>query len=320
MAEPPSRKTSNASTILNFADALDSGHYERRHVPVSPEFYYLTDNSTTSLTTQLTPPPNLDPNIHSRLSATSSRSPSSSSLRTNYADSSPLNPHKSLHPQQSFSDARRAMQHAARLREGGGGGGGSGSMASGSNRNSGASSGSDATDFTAPVTLGPLESNNNNSDSPPASSASRESSSRPSIIPLPRPPPIPENSSPILNSIGFISRQPSRAALDSAAAGKKQQQQQDPTKPRFRDKPQIHNFDAPRTAPALMHWSRAPVHGWMPTHGLKAHTTSLVDTTAWIFAGTNEKSHPYNDVWCLDLGAYGGAFPWIGVARFKNYY
>lgn len=38
-----------------------------------------------------------------------------------------------------------------------------------------------------------------------------------------------------------------------------------------------------------MHWSRAPVYGYLPMHNMRAHSVTLVEQTAWVFGGCDER-------------------------------
>lgn len=68
---------------------------------------------------------------------------------------------------------------------------------------------------------------------------------------------------------------------------------------RYRQTPYFPSSNDVEIAPAtLMYWSRAPVYGYLPTHGLRAHTATLVDNVAWIFGGCDEKACS-KDVWCF---------------------
>ena len=51
----------------------------------------------------------------------------------------------------------------------------------------------------------------------------------------------------------------------------------------------------------LMYWSRAPVYGQLPTRSMRAHSVTLVDNTAWLFGGCDERGCA-RDVWCCDIG------------------
>lgn len=59
--------------------------------------------------------------------------------------------------------------------------------------------------------------------------------------------------------------------------------------------------DVEPVPPTLMYWSRAPVYGLLPTHGLRAHSVTLVDNVAWIFGGCDEKGC-WADVWTFHVG------------------
>lgn len=55
--------------------------------------------------------------------------------------------------------------------------------------------------------------------------------------------------------------------------------------------------------PTLMYWSRAPVYGHLPTRSMRAHSVTLVDNTAWLFGGCDERGCA-RDVWCCDVGEW----------------
>ncbi|KAI0789187.1 galactose oxidase [Abortiporus biennis] len=48
-----------------------------------------------------------------------------------------------------------------------------------------------------------------------------------------------------------------------------------------------------------MYWSKAPVYGVMPAHGMRAHSVTLIDSVAWIFGGCDERGC-WKDVWCFN--------------------
>ncbi|CAE6484383.1 unnamed protein product [Rhizoctonia solani] len=67
-----------------------------------------------------------------------------------------------------------------------------------------------------------------------------------------------------------------------------------------------HLFQMSRSvmvSPTMMHWSRAPVSGMLPTRHLRAHSMTLVDSTIWIFGGTDE-SDSRDDVYTLDTETF----------------
>ncbi|KAH7345779.1 galactose oxidase [Rhizoctonia solani] len=53
----------------------------------------------------------------------------------------------------------------------------------------------------------------------------------------------------------------------------------------------------------MMHWSRAPVSGMLPTRHLRAHSMTRVESTIWIFGGTDE-SDSRDDVYTLDTETF----------------
>ncbi|CAE6499586.1 unnamed protein product [Rhizoctonia solani] len=67
-----------------------------------------------------------------------------------------------------------------------------------------------------------------------------------------------------------------------------------------------HLFQMTRSvmiSPTMMHWSRAPVSGMLPTRHLRAHSMTLVDSTIWIFGGSDE-SDSRDDVYTLDTETF----------------
>ncbi|PIL26061.1 hypothetical protein GSI_11815 [Ganoderma sinense ZZ0214-1] len=75
---------------------------------------------------------------------------------------------------------------------------------------------------------------------------------------------------------------------------------QPPPTHRIRNTPHLpHAKDVELTPPTLMHWSRAPVYGAMPLHGMRAHSVTLIDSIAWLFGGCDEKGC-WKDVFCFN--------------------
>ncbi|KAJ7789566.1 galactose oxidase [Mycena olivaceomarginata] len=59
----------------------------------------------------------------------------------------------------------------------------------------------------------------------------------------------------------------------------------------------LHKVEA---APStVLYWSKAPVFGVIPTRTMRAHTVTLVDTTAWLFGGCDDKECS-RDIFCFD--------------------
>ncbi|KAI0689382.1 galactose oxidase [Cytidiella melzeri] len=69
--------------------------------------------------------------------------------------------------------------------------------------------------------------------------------------------------------------------------------------PRYRNNPHLPAGNAEPVPATLMYWSKAPVYGLLPTHGLRAHSVTLVDGIAWIFGGCDEKGC-WKDVLCFN--------------------
>ncbi|PCH42996.1 galactose oxidase [Wolfiporia cocos MD-104 SS10] len=60
--------------------------------------------------------------------------------------------------------------------------------------------------------------------------------------------------------------------------------------PRTRNTPHLPHVKDAEPAPAtVMYWSRAPVYGLLPQHGVRAHSATLVDSVAWLFGGCDER-------------------------------
>ncbi|KAH9948085.1 galactose oxidase [Amylocystis lapponica] len=69
---------------------------------------------------------------------------------------------------------------------------------------------------------------------------------------------------------------------------------------KVRNVPHLPNAKEVVRAPAtLMYWSRAPVFGVLPVHGVRAHSVTLVDSIAWLFGGCDEKGC-WRDVFCFN--------------------
>ena len=78
---------------------------------------------------------------------------------------------------------------------------------------------------------------------------------------------------------------------------------------RFRHVPRLPNaVDVEAAPPPVMYWSKAPVWGWLPNHGFRAHTVTLADNVAWIFGGCDDKGC-FKDMWCFNIGASVASIP-----------
>jgi len=63
-----------------------------------------------------------------------------------------------------------------------------------------------------------------------------------------------------------------------------------------------HSKDSEVAPTVQMYWSKAPVWGTMPNHGMRAHSVTLVDSVAWIFGGCDERGC-WKDLWLFNTGA-----------------
>ncbi|KAF8339867.1 uncharacterized protein EI90DRAFT_3038058 [Cantharellus anzutake] len=88
-----------------------------------------------------------------------------------------------------------------------------------------------------------------------------------------------------------ISRHTSRNPLDEKTAERHI---------RIRKTPHLPHFHSDPISCATMYWSKAPVHGHMPTRGFRASTVTVIDSIAWIFGGMDE-SGVWNDIYSFDL-------------------
>lgn len=309
------RKQSNSS-LLDFADALDTSSYDRRLIPKAHQEY---DSHTHSSSR------NGNGNGNGRSyppsSSTTSLPQSLSSSRTlafenNHSTTTTLSAFDSSGPgpdvttasmlrQPSFSDARRAMLQGRQLQREPSSSTFIDSPSSSSNQNrlsnNSGSTGSGSLGAPSPKppasSINPAPSSSTNT----SGAALRGSRSQHSLLPVP---PIPNaNEDASGPSSQAPSRQPSRSNLNK---------DRDPEKPRLRTTPHLHNFqsDSSTNNATAMHWSRAPVYGAMPGRGLKSHSTVVVEETgtAWVFGGTDD-TRCFNDVYCLDLGAFVRSCP-----------
>lgn len=73
-------------------------------------------------------------------------------------------------------------------------------------------------------------------------------------------------------------------------------------RPKIRTVPHLPHGPAEPAPPTLMYWSRAPVYGHLPSRSMRAHTVTLVENTAWLFGGCDDKGCA-KDVWIFDVGA-----------------
>ncbi|PVG00663.1 hypothetical protein CPB86DRAFT_871738 [Serendipita vermifera] len=79
-------------------------------------------------------------------------------------------------------------------------------------------------------------------------------------------------------------------------------------RPKIRTIPHLPHGQAEPAPPTLMYWSRAPVYGHLPTRSMRAHSVTLVDNTAWLFGGCDERGCA-RDVWCCDIETFQWSHP-----------
>ncbi|KAG8908914.1 hypothetical protein FRB99_000017 [Tulasnella sp. 403] len=77
---------------------------------------------------------------------------------------------------------------------------------------------------------------------------------------------------------------------------------------KFRHTPHLPHYEAERVPAAMMHWSKAPVHGALPTRSMRAHTVTMVDHMAWVFGGCDDRGC-WRDVWCFDIETFQWSHP-----------
>ncbi|KAJ7088560.1 galactose oxidase [Mycena crocata] len=69
---------------------------------------------------------------------------------------------------------------------------------------------------------------------------------------------------------------------------------------KVRSSPKLpHDTDIDVAPSTVLYWSKAPVFGIIPTRTMRAHTVTLVDTTAWLFGGCDDKECS-RDIFCFD--------------------
>ncbi|KAF7320925.1 hypothetical protein HMN09_00179200 [Mycena chlorophos] len=69
---------------------------------------------------------------------------------------------------------------------------------------------------------------------------------------------------------------------------------------RVKSSPKLpHDVDAEPAPSTALYWSKAPVFGTMPVRLMRSHTVTLIDSTAWLFGGCDDKDCG-RDVFCFD--------------------
>ena len=78
-----------------------------------------------------------------------------------------------------------------------------------------------------------------------------------------------------------------------------------------------HSKDTEIAPTVQMYWSKAPVWGTMPNHGMRAHSVTLVDSVAWIFGGCDERGC-WKDLWLFNTGTFGSMLVPIDLPRLTS--
>ncbi|KAF7304735.1 hypothetical protein MKEN_01187600 [Mycena kentingensis (nom. inval.)] len=69
---------------------------------------------------------------------------------------------------------------------------------------------------------------------------------------------------------------------------------------RVKSSPRLpHDPDAEAAPSTALYWSKAPVFGTTPVRIMRSHTVTLIDSTAWLFGGCDDKDCG-RDVFCFD--------------------
>ncbi|KAF7345077.1 hypothetical protein MVEN_01671200 [Mycena venus] len=93
----------------------------------------------------------------------------------------------------------------------------------------------------------------------------------------------------------------SSTVVSSTAAPTKEKTPRTPgTLHKVRSSPRLpHDAEVEAAPSTVLYWSKAPVFGIIPTRTMRAHTVTLVDTTAWLFGGCDDKECS-RDIFCFD--------------------
>lgn len=71
---------------------------------------------------------------------------------------------------------------------------------------------------------------------------------------------------------------------------------------RYRANPRLpHDKDAEPSPSTVMYWSRAPVWGALPMRTMRGHSVTLVDSTAWLIGGCDNKDSS-KELYCFNTG------------------
>ncbi|KAG8894376.1 hypothetical protein FRC00_009039 [Tulasnella sp. 408] len=118
----------------------------------------------------------------------------------------------------------------------------------------------------------------------------------------------PTSTSAVPDRTGQPTPKPSPSAQGGAQSKSSKSHPQTTSRAKFRHTPHLPQYEAERVSAAMMHWSKAPVHGTLPTRSMRAHTVTMVDNIAWIFGGCDERGC-WRDVWCFDIETFQWSHP-----------
>lgn len=104
------------------------------------------------------------------------------------------------------------------------------------------------------------------------------------------------------SATGISSPSVAAATAGAAAAKDSKTSKVTGTLQKIRSTPRLpHDKDVERAPSTIMYWSRAPIYGTIPMRTMRAHSVTLVDTTAWLFGGCDDKDCS-KDIYCFDTG------------------
>lgn len=108
------------------------------------------------------------------------------------------------------------------------------------------------------------------------------------------------------------STQTPRASSRKTANGRERERDREDghssRRPKIRTHPRLPHGPADPAPPTLMYWSLAPVYGQLPTRSMRAHSVTLVENSAWLFGGCDERGCA-RDVWCCDVETFQWTHP-----------
>ncbi|KAG5651412.1 hypothetical protein H0H81_008746 [Sphagnurus paluster] len=156
----------------------------------------------------------------------------------------------------------------------------------------------------------PISSSNPGSSSATASRPSGSKNRTPSIRTLGR---ASTEIAPTPSSSGSVKRTSSSSSTSGPSSSSKTRKPSSSSVPpssssssfqRIKTIPTLpHDKNAEPVPSTAMHWSRAPTYGTVPQRTMRAHTMTLVENTAWLFGGNDDKevNKDMRDMYCFDI-------------------